>query len=292
MGLTAEQLAMRKTLIGASDVPMVLGISPFGGPIDVFLDKCGLSEPSPPTTAQEIGNFLEEGIAQLFAKRTGFRLSPATTMRHPDFPWVGATPDRWVNGTEAICQIKVVGHFMTWHWGPVTPDDDSASGVPEYVKAQCQWEMFVSGTPICHIVALLNGTELRIFQLRRDDELIALMFDAVTEFWFSHIESRKPPPVDGSESSRELMARLYPRHVDTTMQADAEAEHWAQRLLMAKATAGEAKAEQLLCENKLKAIIGEAAAMRGDGWRLTYRTNANGSRVFLFKSDDEGKRAA
>jgi putative phage-type endonuclease len=282
--LTPDQIAMRTTGIGASESPMLLGESPHGGPIDLYLRKVGLSEDAP-SPEQEMGNYLEEGVARYYADKTGSHLEPATTLRHPQYPWLLATPDRWVNGRRKLLQIKMVGSWMAHHWR------DTEDGIPDYVRIQVTQEMDVAGVPICDVCAVLGGTKPAIYQVEYDPELAEAIREVVRAFWFGHVVPRVYPPLDGSESATELLKRLYPRHRPATLvEATAEAEAWARELRAARAMCATGEQAKALAEQQLKALLGDSEGMRGDGWTVTWRTNKAGARPFLFDDETVSRR--
>ena len=60
----------------------------------------------------------------------------------------------------ATCRSRSSAGELAWKW------DD---GVPVYVLAQVQWEMFVTGLAITDVVACIGGTDYQEFQVLRDD---------------------------------------------------------------------------------------------------------------------------
>src|SRR5688572_18834229 len=108
MGFDAEQTAFRRTGVGASESPCLVGVSPFGNEISVWCEKMGL-EIKEATDEMELGLLLEEGAARLYAKKTGFSVCHFGSIRHPRYPWMLATPDLAVFGQRRLAQIKIVG---------------------------------------------------------------------------------------------------------------------------------------------------------------------------------------
>lgn len=282
MGLTAEQLAMRLTGVGASESPMLLGESPHGGPVALYMRKVGL-EVVEQSDEQEMGDILEPGVATFYARRTGAELAEATTYRHPKCPWLLATPDRWVNGRQKLLQIKCVGQWMAHHW------TDDENGIPDYVRVQVTQEMDVCGVYQCDVAALICGTRPRIYQIEYDPELAALIREATRSFWFDHVEPRVPPAPDGSEESDELIRRLYPHVRAALMPATAEMEKVARALRRARHESKRWAAEQTLLEQRFKHLLGDVSGAVGDGWTVTWNANTKGVRSFLFRTDEDRK---
>jgi len=284
--LSETDILMRATGIGASETPMLCGVSPFGNAIDVYLRKMGLAQETA-TDAQLLGNFLEDGIVQLYSHKTGAACEQGSTLRHPRHSWFLATPDRLVNGRERLLEIKLVGTWMQHFWS------DEENGVPEYVQVQCQQQMEVADIEWCDVAALLGGTDLRIYHLQRDREIGASLIEIAHAFWHDHVLAKVPPPLDGSDAARALLAALYPRHRTLAVDASDEANDWARKRIEAAAAVAEWERRLEFADQHLKSIMGEAEAMRGDGWSCTWKANANGTRVFRFNDKaSKGRKAA
>src|SRR5512138_2400103 len=85
----------RKTGLGGSDSPVVLGVSPFTTRKELWLEKMGLSEPKEESPAMRRGNFLEEPVAQLYQKVTGRQVEVVKQrLIHPQHPFIYAHIDR------------------------------------------------------------------------------------------------------------------------------------------------------------------------------------------------------
>lgn len=283
MSLTAEQLEMRKTGIGASETPMLLGESPHGGPVALYMRKVGL-EVQDQSPEQEMGHILEPAVAEYYARRTGATIAEATTYRHPECPWLLATPDRWVNGRQKLLQIKCVGQWMAHHW------TDADDGIPDYVRVQVTQEMDVCGVQRCDVAALICGTRPRIYQVEFDPELADLIREATRAFWFDHIEAREPPAPDGSEESALLIKRLYPNDRTPLMPATDAMEALAQQLRTARREAGRWEDRGSLLEQRMKVLLGDVQGARGTDWTVTWKTSKAGTRPFLFVPDEERKK--
>lgn len=70
-----EWLEYRRRGIGGSDVAAIFGISPFRTARDIFYDKLNINpvwEDDGNWVALEIGNLLEDLVAEIFHKQTGY----------------------------------------------------------------------------------------------------------------------------------------------------------------------------------------------------------------------------
>ena len=112
--LTNEDwLQWRKKGIGGSDVAAALGLSPYRTARELYFDKIGVEpviEQEDKSIMFEIGHLLEDVVAQIFAKKTGFTVVRDQMMyQHPLFPFMLADVDRFLElpgGKRGILECK------------------------------------------------------------------------------------------------------------------------------------------------------------------------------------------
>lgn len=273
IGLTAEQQDIRRTGVGASEVPALCGLSPWSTALDVWLAKTGAVGPMDPSDAMEAGNRFEDAIGGWYHDRTGRAVVKGETLRHPDHPHHLATPDLlWADDPSGLTQIKLVlGSAEDWG-----EEEDGEAGVPEYVRAQEQWEMHVSGrsvADVCAFGAFRGKQKLRIYRVQRDDELIDFLSEIVDHFWAVNVQGRVQPPIDGSEKTANWLKSRFARSNGLMLPATAEATRLAQEYLEAKALRDDAQAGMDLRQNALMALIGEADGIQG---LVTWKSDKTG----------------
>ncbi len=192
----------RRTFIGASDAPAVLGISPWATPLDVWASKLNIGDQFQGNLSTDMGHALEDLIADKWAEHhlgeTGIEvgvINPKATIRHPDHPHIAASVDREVTQDGGPCprdlvECKYVGPNTAYQW---------ANGVPVYVQAQCQVQMAVTGARRVHVAALIVDHGPRFFTaaVERDDAAIDEIIGRLNEFWQGYIEAEQRPDIDG-----------------------------------------------------------------------------------------------
>jgi putative phage-type endonuclease len=205
-----EWLTQRRLGIGASDTPSILGLSSWGSAYSVWAEKTGLVEPEDLSDCEwiEMGNVLERPIFELWKERTGSRgemWAQNESIKHQHHDWMRCTPDAtayFLHERRQNVQIKNVGAHKTKEW---------ADGVPLIYQVQVQHEMAVLG-PACLetiVVVLIGGQKLKWFTVERNDRFIESLIVKLAEFW-DLVESKTPPPIDGSEATLETINRLHP----------------------------------------------------------------------------------
>lgn len=283
MGLTEEQLALRNGrggFVGASEVAMAVGVSRWGGPIDLWLRKTGRAETEPENPRANIGHRAETVLLDWYCEDTGTDRSLCVrgeSRRHKDYPFAGCTPDFILKGPDGwrLIQMKCVGAHMAQFW----PDDS----VPPDVECQVQYEMECTRIDTTDLVAWLGGTDFRIITIERDAEFGAMLIDGARSFWRC-VESDEPPPIDGSETWRKYLSVRYPRVERWELDpATPEVDKWALESLRHRERIIEATKDQEAADNHLRALCGERAGFLGAEYRVTWAADKNGKRSLRVK---------
>jgi len=276
-----EWLAARRTYgIGSSDVPAILGISRFQSALALYHEKKGLKAPSPATEEQRRwGQILEEPIAQRFAletKRPVYNPNDGDfkILRRTDRPFMIASVDR-IQICDAhnamsqgfvlaegmtpapaegmgILEIKNAHLMMRDEW----QGEHANNQPPVEYQVQLQHQLAVTGALWGSIAALIGGVIFLWADVPRDQELIDRLIDMEAEF-MRRLELSDPPLADGSESSRDVLRKLYPKDNGQLITLGPEALEWHHALEAAKLARKQAEADEALMSNLLKQAIGE-----------------------------------
>lgn len=192
-----EWLECRRQGIGGSDVAAIFGISPFRTARDIFYDKLNINpvwEDDGNWVALEIGNLLEDLVAEIFHKQTGYPIFKVKKMfYHPIHTFMLADVDYFVSlpdGSIALLEIKTTNFFGKENWWC-----DGLEIVPSYYESQGRHYMCVTDLNRIFFCCLpLGGSDVIIRELHRDmayeDEMIYLE----QNFWKNHVLTQTPPP--------------------------------------------------------------------------------------------------
>jgi putative phage-type endonuclease len=256
-------LAERRKGIGGSDAAAIAGLDRYRSPYQVWLDKTGLApDDGKAGEAAEWGNRLEPIVAEVVTERTGIVLAdPPGPYQHPDHPFMLGNVDRLAvhpDRGEGIYEGKTVGVWSADEW-----DDD---GVPDRYVLQGQHYLAVTGLPWVLYGCLIGGQKLVTRWVERDDELIGQLTEIEAEFW-ERVETKTPPPVDGTQATTDLLSRLYAVQAGKVVTVDPKA---VEELVVvrdaAKAAEKEAKEAAAEVDNRLRLMIADAeVAVDGDG---------------------------
>lgn len=265
-------LAERTKSIGASEVAMVLGMSPWGGPLALYAQKTGQMAPPNLDDNEAVfwGNKLEAAIINGYAARTGRLVKPFGIMlRSRRFPWLTATPDALTSddggATWWPLQVKNVGFNSAEHW---------QDGPPGYYRVQVIQEALVYGSTKTTAAALVAGQKLIWDDVEADDFTVRQIVNLSRTFWEDQVQKRVPPAADASPSALAALHALYPREDPEKFRVlPASLLEVDSALQDAKERRRAADAEIEALEIRIKEAIADAAhAVLPDGTRYSYTT--------------------
>lgn len=297
---TPEWVAARRNTLGASEVATALGLIPdsdvFSRPIDVWLEKTGAERVTPISRGRtDAGNRLEAVVRDWYADVAKSKLRQSKTIIHPTHTWVSCTPDSLEYSPDddlrprRNIQVKLVGARASFGWPGQNSIDDfdgslilnSPEGIPQYYRVQVEWEMGILhalyGIEETHLVALLGGTDLRVYEVPRDPELYDSLFEAASEFWHKYVVADTPPPPDGSEAFKRYLNRKFPQAERADLDPmPADVEEVARRYVRARTLESKAGDAKKLAANQLCDLIGAGAGYWTQGLKVAWRNTKKG----------------
>lgn len=205
----AEWLEARKSLVGGSDVPAILGMVPQRTATHVFLDKIGALEEQPDNDRMYWGRKLEatvayEALDRLRAENpqdTWDILYPDALYRHPEIEFFGSTLDYILlrNGEPHNLECKTTGahNAAVWEDGPA----DTAH-VQAVAQQACCPDMKGS-----FVACLILQPSFKVYPVERSEALQAEIEKRVKEFW-EYVRTKTPPPI--TAKTPDLAALLWP----------------------------------------------------------------------------------
>lgn len=272
--LSEEQLKIRLGGVSGSEIGAVAGLSPYETPLDVYLTKIGEAPPVEETPDMERGNYLEDGIAKWWAKRTGAEsLTEPGTLVSRQNPIIIATPDRLaqLKGERLGVEVKAPRSYAK-HWG--NPGTDA---VPDHIKAQTHWEMHVLDVERCDVAALIDD-ELCIYPIKRNANFEGLLIEIAERFWQDNVLKRVPP--DAMAGDTETLKRLLPTSRAPQLKLNQLPEDFVQVLLSFKKLRTDYKVvtdRHDAIVNRIKQIMGEAEGIQTPWGRIDWKQNKPGA---------------
>ena len=256
----ADWLAERKTGIGGSEAAAVLGVSPWATPVTVWLDKTGRSGPKEETEAMRIGTELEDFVARRYCTETGRTVRRFNKMVHvgcllgnfdrlvvPEGEKVASHMDEIRTDTLLECK---------------TSSREWDGEVPIYYQTQVQHYMGLVPKLLHADVAVLflGRKHFETFRVERDDEVIHVMQERLTDWWNRYVVTGTMPPPTNEEDCKLLWARSNPgKTVTATAEIVAKLDEY-KRLKEDEKAAKEAAAK---LQGDICAYLGDAEVVSG-----------------------------
>jgi putative phage-type endonuclease len=268
---TEEWLSWRRRGITGSDVGAICGVDKYKSAIAVYLEKTGQAVEREDNEAMHFGRLLEEVVADEFSRRTGYKLQRRNAiLQHPEKEWVLGNIDRLILDAErgnGVLEIKTASEYVRKEW--------EEGDIPEAYQLQLQWYLYITGLTWGAFAVLIGGNTFRYHIVERDDELIYLAVQICEHFWHHHVLARIPPLPDGSETTAELLTRMYPEgEADSTTVLPDEAEELIAQWEQAERDIQEAEQRKRKAENHLKALIGRHEIGLTPAHRVTWKNIA------------------
>ena len=270
-------LIERRGGIGGSDVPAVLGISPYASPYMVWADKLGLIPEMEFTEAMRQGVDLEAYVSRRFCDETGLRAHRKNKIiRNLAYPYSLANIDRRIVGERAGLEIKTCSPFRL-------PDFKDDEFPPEYL-AQCLHYLAVTGWNRWYLAVLIFGTEFKIYQIERADYLVDIeeVQRHVNDFWTNYVIPKVAPPPDGAPATGAAITSIYNAAVEGSVDLSGMEQHFIEiSILSEKQKVLEKEKERH--KQSIKIAMGENTRAECSAWVANWKPRKDGVRVFTIK---------
>lgn len=262
----AEWLEARKKGLGSSDAAAACGLSRWGTPLSVYLEKLNLAPPREMSEEQRWGLLHEETIAREYERRTGVKLVNPMTLYHCDrHPFLLATPDRFDAAHTRIVELKTARSAEGW-------GEEGTDDIPQEYVIQVAHQQAVLDLDLAEVAVLIGGSDFRIYRVPRNAALIDSLIAIEADLWRKIANRTAPEPDWAHPRTPELVELLYRpasgKSVDLGEDAAALAQVY-QGLGAAIREQEEARAE---AKARLVQLLGDAEEGRlPDGQRVRRR---------------------
>lgn len=269
---TDEWKAWRRGGIGSSDASAAVGLSRWKDIHQLWAEKTGaIEEQDVVGEFIELGNDLEDGIRRAAVRHLGVEIEPGGCYQHGRFDWLRASIDGLTaNADKAIVECKLVTINTFWRWG-----SEASGEVPAEYRCQILEQLMVTGAPYAWLVALIAGSEIRIYKIKRDREAFDQLFAGLKRFW-ENVQSNTPPPIDETQGARDYMARRWPSPENTIREATPEEIVKMDDLRLARMARKDAETVEGLAANTMIEAIGDLSGIRNGSEKVTFKPDKNG----------------
>lgn len=185
----AAWLEARRSGIGGSDAPAILGVSKWRTPLTVYREKRGELTPDDvgSVAAVEWGTRLEPVIRQAYADRTGETVRvPDALLRHPQHAYMIGNLDG-VTDSGKVLEIKTARSMDGW-------GEPGTDQIPDAYLVQVQHYLAITAYPVADVAVLFGGSDLALYQVPADLALQATLVEAEGVFWQHVVEGLEPAP--------------------------------------------------------------------------------------------------
>lgn len=186
----------RRTFLGGSDAPVVLGVSPWKTAYQLWLEKTGQAEAPDISEVERVrfGILLEDIVAREFMARTGMRVRRVNQRQvSKEFPWLVAQIDRRIVG----------GGILECKTADASRKEDWEEEIPDHYMTQVQHQLLVTGERFAYIAVLFGGNTFQYFRIDRNEELIQNLKIVLCDFW-NKVQTLTPPEPSSTKEARQI----------------------------------------------------------------------------------------
>lgn len=192
--------------IGSSDIPIILGLSPWKTPFKLWLEKTGIKKDNfAGNWATQRGIELEPKVRDWYNKK--FNTNMIVERRvHPDYPIFRANADGFDNSINELIEIKCPG----------ADDHRKALSkiIPEKYYPQCQWLMMVFQCERINYISFNDGKEFNehqhyaIVKLDADPDYQKMIQGKASNFWNKVLTRQSPSEKESLIEDEEIKGLL------------------------------------------------------------------------------------
>ena len=176
---TPEWLKFRSSKIGASDIAIIMGISPWKKPYDLWLEKLGFDQETKTNRFIERGNNLEYNALKRFNEEFRCQCIPSVIV-HPKHEFFMASFDGLDAEKKISIEIKCPG--ITSHKKIQKSQKVPKIYIPQ-VLMQKEIAKVTERSYEHYFMSYRDDDNFTIFKVEDDDEYLKEIFKTCTQFW-------------------------------------------------------------------------------------------------------------
>ena len=255
--LTQDEIERRRHFLTATDVPQILGKSPWGNASDVYLNKVHRRNFTG-NAATEAGTLLEPAVVAWAHQQLGGVIEGDWRV-HENGINACSLDAMTLDGEPVEAKTSgIVGPGSPHQWGEPGTDE-----IPDYYLLQVHAQLLVTGAKRAFVPALIGGRGFVMYVVRSHQGLEDQIQRASEQFWTEHVEARiQPDKTPKLETLKQL--RREPESVVSIP------DELVELYLAAKAEEKAAVAKAEAAQTQLLASLGVAEAGDYSGGRVWY----------------------
>ncbi len=183
---TPQWLEKRQKCITATDVGIIIGVSPFKSPLELWEEKLGIRKPQEMTLRMLRGKNLEPIARQLLIEETSIDFKPIVAVHNTE-TWAMASLDGYCDSNHVICEIKA-SNLDTHQFA-------LSGGLKPYYFSQVQWQLWVTGASQCYYFNYMpeHVEPTAIVEVFPDYKYIDSMIETCRRFYEENLCMFLPP---------------------------------------------------------------------------------------------------
>jgi putative phage-type endonuclease len=181
-----DWLLERRKHIGASDIPIILGLSKYQTPLDLWREKTSTTLPELNTSLPaQRGIETEPEAREWYEDLRGMKY-PARAFKHHEIPHWTCSMDGFNNETHTGLEIKCPGK----------EDHDTAKqgAIPAHYVPQVEWQYLVTNAESIDYLSYDGKNNVILPAPKPTAERRAFLMERAAEFWH-YVLTKTPPPL-------------------------------------------------------------------------------------------------
>jgi putative phage-type endonuclease len=270
-----EWLASR--VIGASDIPAILGISRYTSPLQLWRRMRGLDPPPELNYHMQRGHAMESVGLWVLQERGIECAKPGWLLRHPRADYLTCTLDGWTSDGEVV-EVKAPGpHVVDDMQALIAGEPINPVGAVAGYVAQMHHQMLVTNAQAGWLVVMPGTKEPIVAYIRREEGLCERILNAAERFWSMVSANEQPEPMH--HDLADIARRWRVEHKELQVTSPIMERMFDERDA-AKAIEDEARAAYEAAEKARKSIDA----------RLTIRAQIHGAKRLLVQHGDRRRK--
>lgn len=222
----SDWLAARRNGVGASEVGAVVGVSPYEGPLRVWLRKVTGTE-TEANAAMKWGSRFEDDVLEEFGENHPEMVVSAKPglFAAAGAPWRLVTPDAIGTDADGSCYVEVktgMSYGDAETWGEPGTDE-----IPLQYLCQVTWACDILSLPRWWLaVLLLDRRDYREYRGEFDPDLAEALRRKVDAFWHTNVIGGVEPVADGLPDTTDILVSRATAGRDVPCDLPKEARMW------------------------------------------------------------------
>ena len=247
---TPEWQEWRRSGLGASDLPAIVGCDPWTTEYGLWLEKRGEGEPREETASTWWGHEVERIGIEWYREMSGLEVLTGETHRNMAWPHLWASLDGRA-GNVGI-EVKYTGQWTE---------------PPRRVEAQAHGQIGIADLARVDVVVLAPRRFPVVHRIERDEHISTPLLALAERWWQRYMLGDETPPLDGSRAAMRALEKL---RGEAEMQATPEQAALMADLRRIRKAAGDIEDADRRIVNELKASMAAHGTLVGDGFRASW----------------------